>query len=105
MKRLVLQNALAPHLLIYGGLALIMWPTALRLLGFLNVRNDISPVFLYAGLGVMFAGGALRVYQDQQAGESFFKSYLFRVLAGIAVAAIMMLTGIIKTPAFLQHLF
>lgn len=105
MKKLILQNTFISPLLIYSGLALIMWPTALRMLGVLNIANNVSPAFLYAGLGVMLVGGALRAYLEQQAGESFFKSYLFRVLVGIAVVAAMMQTGIVKTPAFLQNLF
>ena len=104
MKKLILQNTLIPQLLIYGGLALIMWPTMLRTLDILNFGNDVRPGFLYVGLGVIVGGVALRIYQEQQAGESFFKSYLFQVVLGIAVAAILMLMGLIKMPAFLQNL-
>ncbi|MBX0333619.1 hypothetical protein K3G39_10255 [Pontibacter sp. HSC-14F20] len=105
MKRLILQSTLTPQLLLYGGMALIMWPTALRMLGTLNFENNVSPAFLYAGIVVMLVGVALRVYQEKQAGSSVVKGYLFRVVAGIAIATMMMLTGIIKTPAFLQNLF
>lgn len=104
MKKLILQNTLIPQLVMYGGLALIMWPTMLRSLDILSFGNDVRPGFLYVGLGMMLIGGALRVYQEHQAGDSFFKSYLFRVVLCIAVATILMLTDIIKTPMFLQNL-
>ncbi|PVY43870.1 hypothetical protein [Pontibacter virosus] len=105
MKKLILQNTLATQLLIYGGMALIMWPAALRIVGIVNFENDFSPVFLYAGLSLMLIGGALRIYHEQRAGEPVFEGYLFRVAVALAIVAIMMVTGIIKTPAFLQNLF
>lgn len=105
MKKLILQSTLATQILIFGGLALVMWPTLFRVLGVITFDRSYNAVFLYAGLAVMLVGLALRLYQQQQLEQTAFRSYLLRVVLGIAIAAIMMMTGLIHTPAFLQNLF
>ncbi|MHC2991685.1 hypothetical protein OB13_08835 [Pontibacter sp. HJ8] len=105
MKKLILQNTLATQLLIYGGLALIIWPTMLRSLGTLSSGSISGTVFLYAGLLGMLVGLALRLYQLQQLGQAALRSYLLRFVLGIALVAILMMTDLVHTPAFLQNLF
>ncbi|MDX5418529.1 MAG: hypothetical protein LPK09_04880 [Hymenobacteraceae bacterium] len=105
MKKLILQNTLATQLLIYGGLALIMWPTMLRSLGAVSFGSTSGTIFLYAGLTVMLVGLALRLYQQQQLGQSALRSYLLRFVFGIVIVVVMMITGLVQTPAFLQDLF
>ncbi|MDO6389455.1 hypothetical protein Q4E40_04915 [Pontibacter sp. BT731] len=105
MKKLILQNTLVTQLLIYGGLALMMWPNMLRSLGIVNYEATSNSIFLYAGLTVALAGVVLRLYQQQQMGQPALRSYLLRFAFGIAIVVIMMLTGLVRTPAFMQHLF
>ncbi|MCP2042426.1 hypothetical protein [Pontibacter sp. HSC-36F09] len=105
MKKLILQNTLAPQLLIYGGLALVMWPSMLRALGVMNYGDAFTSIFLYIGLATTLAGVVLRLYQQQQMGQSALRSYFLRFAFGITIVVIMMMTGLVRTPAFLQNLF
>src|SRR5690606_33273845 len=105
MKKLILQNTLVTQCLMYGGLALMMWPNMLRSLGVMNYGDAFTSIFLYAGLTVTLAGVVLRLYQQQQMGQSALRSYFLRFAFGITIVVIMMMTGLVCTPAFLQNLF
>ncbi|WP_018476897.1 hypothetical protein [Pontibacter roseus] len=105
MKKLLLHNALIPQILIYGGLALIIWPSMLRSLDVMAYGSTASSVFLFVGLSVTLAGVVLRLYQQHQMGQSELRSYILRFAFGIAIVVVLMLTGLVRTPSFLQNLF
>lgn len=105
MKKLILQNTLVTQILLYGGLALIMWPGMLRTLGTVGYGSTVSNVLLYLGLAVVLAGVGLRLYQLRQLGQTALRQYLLRFALGIALIAVLMATGLLRTPAFLQHIF
>jgi hypothetical protein len=105
MKKLILQNSLAPLVLIYGGLALIMWPIMLKALGIITYASSASAVFLAAGLAMEVAGVGLRLYQQKQKDPSYLRNIIFKLVIATAIAVALMATGLIHTPAFLQQLF
>jgi hypothetical protein len=105
MKKLILQNSLTPLVLIYGGLALIMWPIMLKSLGIMTYTGSAGAVFLAAGLVVEVAGVGLRLYQQKQKDPSYLRNIIFKLVIATAIAAALMATGLIRTPAFLQQLF
>ena len=105
MKKLLLHFNALPQLLIYSGLALMVWPGMLRSLDLIAYGSTFSTLSLYAGLLLTLAGIVLRLYQQQLMGENALRDYLIRFLIGLAIVALLMATGVVRTPAFLQQLF
>jgi hypothetical protein len=104
MKSL-LRSALVSSLLLYGGLALLMWPKALKLMGVITYGPTWQPIFLIGG-GLMAATGlALHLYQAEGDFRSVVKSYFFKLLIGVMIIVVMMATGLVATPPFLRNLW
>jgi 4-hydroxybenzoate polyprenyltransferase len=64
-----------------------------------------STLFHYAGLLMTLAGVVLRLYQQRLMGQNALRNSLFRFVIGLAIVAVLMATGLVRTPAFLLQLF
>lgn len=105
MKKLILQNSFLPQILIYGGLALILWPIMLKSLGLITYTSSVHAIFLAAGLMLEVAGVGLRLYLHRQKDASYLRNYIFKLVVLTALMAALMAAGVIHTPTFLQQLF
>ncbi|MEJ8800940.1 hypothetical protein [Pontibacter sp. H249] len=103
MKKYVLTNPLFPSYLLYGGLLLVFLRTPLAANGIVDQESFLSGVLLSAGSLFVVAGFILRFYHAKRNGQE--KSFLFSIGIGVAILILLMATGVIHTPGFLQGLF
>ena len=103
IRKEFLTNPNYPSYFIYGGLLLIFLRTPLEVYGVVESGSFLSGVLL--GMGALFivAGFLMRFYQAKQNGT--LKTFFFSIGLGIALVLVLMATGIVKAPAFLQGVF
>lgn len=101
MKSL-LHNPFVSSLLIFGGLALTMWPKMLRSIGIIHYDQSWRPIFLIGGFIMSISGLAIYFYQERNSKENVLKDYLLKLALGIIIFVFMMVTGIISTPSIFR---
>ena len=103
LRKQFLTNPSYPTYFMYGGLLLVFLRTPAAVYGIAEAGSFLSGLLLGLGSLLLVAGLFLRFYQAKQNGT--LKTLFFSIGFGIAIVVILMATGLIHTPAFLQNIF
>jgi len=103
LRKEFLTNPSYPSYFIYGGLFLVFLRNPLAAANVAGGTSFLSGLLI--GLAALFivAGFCMRIYQAKQNGT--LKNVFITLGVGLALVGILMATGVIHTPAFLQTLF
>lgn len=89
----------------WAGILLISLRAFLSVNDLAERDSTLSTALFGIGIAAMIAGGAFRLYQHKQAGQNSLRNFITGLAIGVAIAAVMMATGIIHTPSFVSELF
>ena len=103
IRKEFLSNQNYPSYFIYGGLLLIFLRTPAAVYDLAASGSFLSGVMIGLGALLIVAGFFMRFYQAKQNGT--LKTFFFSLGLGVALVIVLMATGVIHAPAFLQELF